>query len=494
MSPILLLLFAGTFLFSTTTFLVLSKRQRDVLFRRFHIRGRRASTSKTPPRSLSPSKKNSNTATGIDYTNAFPPSRREALANIISKLPRAERIKFLGHEVDSQTFARSQIPFDADWRQCDGNLFTPCGFSVAEIRALGDFPDYAELSGIPLPQPYKEFNIDKAIPRPYRPFRWVYHQTMSITKMEIDWWIELENTYRKRIEQRRELFRKHGNMVLDYLPGSELACKELMEMVLQFVCARYPQYFSLSSDNTIFHNKILNTETKIKSKHPLHVLLENIPEDFAITLRNPETGYYHFRAGLLCSALGWNVQTKLGMDLPSIHTPIPDYKEKMQFSMDRYFTKKPTDRAIQRGSWGLEVDQPLFMPPGDPKETYRLSQDPNLTLDRLHLRVDWQTLRRLPLSAAIVFNFKALFTPISEFRDEPYVPALVNKVLKEGKKNLMEYKGTWHVEHVAIPALNEWEREQVEKGMVEDGWEVRTLEESPWFPGWQEKWHRQQGY
>jgi hypothetical protein len=142
----------------------------------------------------------------------------------------------------------------------------------------------------------------------------------------------------------------------------------------------------------------------------------------------------------------------------------------------------------------LEVDTPLFMPPGHPHEAHRLSQSPSLELPRIHLRVDWQTLRRLPLSGAIVFNFKALFTPITEFRDEPYVPALFLKVLREGKKNMMEYKNTWHVEHVAIPALERWAREQEEMGLVEKGWEVRTLAESPWFPGWEGKWRRQQGF
>lgn len=154
----------------------------------------------------------------------------------------------------------------------------------------------------------------------------------------------------------------------------------------------------------------------------------------------------------------------------------------------------PTDKPIQRGSWGLEVDQPLYMPPGDPHEQHRLSQDPNLRLEDCYLRVDWQTLRRLPLSAGIIFNFKALFTPVTEFRDEPYIPALAAKILKEGKKNLMEYKNTWHVEHVVLPKLDEWSKEQEEKGLVEKDWQVETLDESPWFRGWEEKWHRQQGY
>lgn len=134
------------------------------------------------------------------------------------------------------------------------------------------------------------------------------------------------------------------------------------------------------------------------------------------------------------------------------------------------------------------------MPPGDPHEDLRARQVPDLPLSRIHLRVDWQTLRRLPLSGAVVFNFKALFTPIEEFRTEPCVPKLVAKVLREAKREIMTYKGTWHVEHVALPALERWAEEQERKGLVERGWNVGTLEESPWFPGWEDKWHRQQGF
>lgn len=158
---------------------------------------------------------------------------------------------------------------------------------------------------------------------------------IALTKLENDWWIELEDTYKERVTQRKGLYAKHGKAVLDALPGTELACKELMEMVLQFVCARYPQYFSLV-DKHIFQNRILETEQDVRSKHPLEILIDNIPEDFGIVLRDDKTGYYVMRAGVICSALGWNVGSKIGKQLHEIHAPIPDYKEKMQFSMDRY--------------------------------------------------------------------------------------------------------------------------------------------------------------
>ena len=134
------------------------------------------------------------------------------------------------------------------------------------------------------------------------------------------------------------------------------------------------------------------------------------------------------------------------------------------------------------------------MAPDDPDEKYRETQPPDLDISQCHLRLDWQTLRRLPLSGAMVFNFKALFAPVEEFRTEPYIPSLVLKVLNEGNQNLIKYKNVWHTEHVVKPMLEAYEREQLEKGTIPANWDPHTLDESPWFPGWQEKWHAQQGF
>ncbi|KXJ89764.1 alpha-1,2-mannosyltransferase [Microdochium bolleyi] len=506
-------------LFCIATFLGLSKATGQDLLSRLGIRRASVSRPTTPnvekqPLAPSADKPPTASSTAANLKTTFPPSQREQLVQLRKHLPATQQAA-LGDPASScseETFQQSLLRMDEDYRTSGDSRYSYTGFSVREIKALGDFPDYAGLSGVPLPQAYREFDIDRAKPRPYRPFRWGYHQTMSLTKLDTDWWLELESTYKSRIAQRQQLYRDHGPDVLQALPGSELACKELMEMVVQFLCARYPQYFSLhgaegktttttTTTTTTLHNRILGTTTVLSSSdpdveavEPLHVLLNNVPEDFAMTLRDPETGYYHFRAGVICSSLGWNVATKIGLRLDEIHKIVPDYKEKMAFSMDRFFSKMPTSKPIQRGSWGLEVSEPLYLPPGHPHLLLRQSQCPTLTPSEINLRVDWQTLRRLPLSGSIVFNFKALFTPVTEFRDEPGVPGLCAHVLRHGKREIMRYKDTWHVEHVVVPLLEGYDREQVEKGLWDGEWEPKTLEESPWFPGWEEKWHRQQGF
>ena len=144
-----------------------------------------------------------------------------------------------------------------------------------------------------------------------------------------------------------------------------------------------------------------------------------------------------------------------------------------------------TEKPIQRGSWGLEVGEPLFLQESDPTFAERTHQDPKLTIDNVFLRVDWQTLRRLPRSRAIVFNFKAIFTPLTDFRHEPYIPHLVRRILREGDAQIMNYKGTEHVLHKVLPELDMYAREQEEKGWVPKDWKERTLDEDPFYPGWE---------
>ena len=82
---------------------------------------------------------------------------------------------------------------------------------------------------------------------------------------------------------------------------------------------------------------------------------------------------------------------------------------------------------------------------------------------------------------------------MTQFRREPYIPALLHKVVTEGKSNIMEYKGTWAVQHVLLPHLERWIEEQEVAGMTEKNWEVETLAETPFYPGWQKLWRERMG-
>ena len=184
-------LYAATCILVSIIFLlILTRQQRETLFAYLPVssRARRISTSNTPPRSLSPEKRAPNNGPPpVDYKDIFPPSRREALIKVAESLSHGQRRKFKGQDVEETEFKKGIIPFTADYRECGPSTYTPMQISFEEVKALGDFPDYAELSGVPLPAAYSQFRIEQALPRPYRPFRWAYHQTMCKSINTKDW-------------------------------------------------------------------------------------------------------------------------------------------------------------------------------------------------------------------------------------------------------------------------------------------------------------------
>lgn len=157
--------------------------------------------------------------------------------------------------------------------------------------------------------------------------------TQALHRLDPDYWIELESSYIERIAQRKALYAKHGETILNALPGSEGACKELMVMVIQFLCARYPRQFQLRRNWV--HNQILGTSSDISVVSPLHFLLDNVPEVFAVLSYDSVKGEHFFRAGVICSAVGWSLGSKLGQTLDEIHFEVPKYAEKLRPSLNR---------------------------------------------------------------------------------------------------------------------------------------------------------------
>ncbi len=125
------------------------------------------------------SKESSASCTNLDYVTAFPPSRRCVLQELAEKAVEVQSKIPPGVEPSPEFLVKNILPTTRAYSlDNETPKYTPTGFSTAEIKAMGDFPAYDILSGVPLPEPYENFDPAKALPRPYRPFRWAYHQTM----------------------------------------------------------------------------------------------------------------------------------------------------------------------------------------------------------------------------------------------------------------------------------------------------------------------------
>ncbi len=144
--------------------------------------------------------------------------------------------------------------------------------SEEKIEAEADLP------------PVPDFDINTTKPRPYRPWKpGKFAMTMGIRKMPEDDWLLLDNQYMKEQEFRRYLLKEKRNGVMQYLPGSEDACMETLNMIVDFLTKRYPHYFVFSTERPGYlHNRITDLKYKVTEPlelPPLEVAAQLVMED-----------------------------------------------------------------------------------------------------------------------------------------------------------------------------------------------------------------------
>ena len=71
-----------------------------------------------------------------------------------------------------------------------------------------------------------------------------------------------------------------------------------------------------------------------------------------------------FQAGSICTAGFWRLQDKIGLSLEDIHSRgvVPGWKEKLKFSMERFFQKLKADKPVERNNVSFLRS---FCPPSD---------------------------------------------------------------------------------------------------------------------------------
>lgn len=304
--------------------------------------------------------------------------------------------------------------------------------------------------------------------RPWRPFRWPYHQTMSIFKLDLNHWLDMDRFYSHYLNLKQKIFSKWGTEYIDWLPESYEGCLELMETVRDHLVARYPLLFTAKGDsvyNEVTH-ELVDMLRPLK-RHPLEYVARLAKEDFYIVRQRPDGRHYLVAAAVAFPGGGFGVRDKIGKHLDIIHTEVPYYKEKLQSSMEKWFSRLRVDSPVERASWLITWDHQLRVAGiYDLSSHYNHDTKKEVDPTRLNIRIERQALRRLPKSKVIVFSNHPLFYSIEEMKDEPMVPSLIKKIITEGPEKIVEYKNFPVVREAAIPYLDKLIERQLDLGLI----------------------------
>jgi hypothetical protein len=248
--------------------------------------------------------------------------------------------------------------------------------------------------------------------------------------VEISDWLELTgDDVVGQIAEKRRLFETRRQDVFGALPGSAEACAELLALVRES-----------SADLTPAGRRVPT------GLHPLEEAGRLVPEDFALHLKDPASGELRLVAGSVCFPNRWRLADKLGRSVTDVHDPVPRYERQLGGPVERLMDRLPAGRVIERSNWGV-ADGPELFAPADRNAAAGARET---SAERRWLRIERQTLRRLPESHAVVFTIRTLQAPVTILRGDPEAMAMLALAITELPPDVAAYKLGSREEKAAI--------------------------------------------
>lgn len=214
---------------------------------------------------------------------------------------------------------------------------------------------------------------------------------MGTRALDIADWLPVDDLTPGELVLRRELLAEHGSAVARMVPGHERGVEELLSLVEIHLGGRL--------DRTV--------------GTPMEQLAVSIPDDVLVLWRDEKS--WRLVGGALLFPNQWTLDEKIGKSLAAIHAPVDGYGELIEARLDQFFDKLSPARPVWRRNWFFHDDPTLYLPNRTPQ---RPISDP-AEVERLFVRSEWQTLRRLAFSGLIIFTVKTQVAPISELKARP---------------------------------------------------------------------------
>lgn len=234
-------------------------------------------------------------------------------------------------------------------------------------------------------------------------------------------WLWLDERFAAETAERTRLVVAQPAVVHAMLPEALPAAHELLALVRAWLAEHRPD----------------DPQPRAAAEPPLLQLGRLVQEDFCL-LQDGAGGPYRLTGAILCFPAHWRLADKIGQPLDAIHAPVPGYAERLAVPVARVFATLQVGRPMARANWTI-VDSPTLFHP-QPRGAVRDLSSENAG-KILWLRVERQTLRRLPGSTAAVFGIRTLIEPLHVTAGRPGAAQALAAAIRALPPRMAAYKG-----------------------------------------------------
>lgn len=235
------------------------------------------------------------------------------------------------------------------------------------------------------------------------------------------------------------------------LPHMMSAQWDTLELLMDSLSADYPKYFAVqkNGDQWLWKNQLLGIEQAFTFGdaatlpcEPFEYITRQAQGDFAIC--DQRDGNLFMDAGMITSQADWSLEFDIGMNFFEWHGPVPLAHQAGVFERAlKFLLMLRLGQPVRRLNWTMTINPRLDTSP----ENYpywgpdRATVTPDNVAQKVHLRVELQTLWRLPRSNGILFSIRGYLISLEELSKVTKWGKRLHRVLATLPPELAEYKG-----------------------------------------------------
>ena len=271
--------------------------------------------------------------------------------------------------------------------------------------------------------------------------------TIGLKPLSLDDWIEPGPDLEDQLDEKARLYAEIPEKVFVEEPDSRGVQAEVLDLLVEHLPRRFPDIYRKDGDAMLIGQggrRVLLGADPASLRTASLLVAEDL-----IVMRKGEGGW-RLAAGSLCFPSSWSLVEKFGKPLQDIHAPVPGFGPGTRSAdlINRMFDGLQ-GQAVERYNWSIQAGSALYHPLSGQQRIDRASGRPTKFPDgdidgRAFIRVERQTLRKLPVSKDILFTIRIHIDPLKVLDRHPDRVALAESFaaqLDAMEEAQLDYKG-----------------------------------------------------
>lgn len=235
---------------------------------------------------------------------------------------------------------------------------------------------------------------------------------IGLKPLDPNYWIEADQHLEHYLCEKDRLYDADPGAVFCALPDTDDATKEVLDRLVTHLAGNHQMSHRIDGTHVHIGNSGRVVNIADDTVPILWRAARLVQEDLCLMRRHVDS--WRLAAAALAFPSSWKLADKIGRPMADIHAPVPGFAGRMAQIIERIFDNLDDAQPVVRFNWSIYDNEALFHPEPHEGRSWRTGEA--LDPDQVFLRIERQTLTKLPMSGDILFTIRIHVDPISSLK------------------------------------------------------------------------------